>query len=365
MAHDFTRPNLPYNNESLPNDSRFEVITRALNAPPTDIILDSEFNAVIDYLNILDADIAGVEAGAIPGVDDPNNANFMLSTDGAGHSPWKLVEDINCRINSIAGNKLIDSSINTLQINNGAVTLNKLATNSVNTLKIIDLSITTPKIAANAVTTPKIEANAVTTPKIEDNAVTTPKIADEAVTTPKILDGNVTINKLAAEVLALLVPIGAVIPFAGTVGFSVTNWLECNGQAVSRDTYATLFANLGTLYGVGDGTNTFNLPDWRGRVPVGIGSDDSTNGLITAATASNIALGSNGVFGTETITLDITQIPPHRHTLPINTGGGGPDYFFQISNGSTTETSTSSTGGGLPHINTQPSIFTRYYIRAL
>jgi microcystin-dependent protein len=42
-------------------------------------------------------------------------------------------------------------------------------------------------------------------------------------------------------------------------------WLKCNGAAVSRSTYAVLFAAIGTLYGAGDGTTTFNLPDYRGE----------------------------------------------------------------------------------------------------
>ena len=48
-----------------------------------------------------------------------------------------------------------------------------------------------------------------------------------------------------------------------------SNWLICNGAAVSRTTYASLFAAIGVSYGVGDGATTFNLPDFRGKVPVG------------------------------------------------------------------------------------------------
>jgi microcystin-dependent protein len=57
------------------------------------------------------------------------------------------------------------------------------------------------------------------------------------------------------------VPAGAVMPFAGTT--APTGWLKCSGQAVSRTTYATLFAYIGTTYGSGDNTTTFNLPDLR------------------------------------------------------------------------------------------------------
>ncbi len=66
--------------------------------------------------------------------------------------------------------------------------------------------------------------------------------------------------------LELLAP-GIVLPFAGSV--EPTGWLLCFGQAVSRTTYAALFNAIGTTYGAGDGSTTFNVPDLRGRVPAG------------------------------------------------------------------------------------------------
>ncbi len=56
---------------------------------------------------------------------------------------------------------------------------------------------------------------------------------------------------------------GTVLDFAGTT--APDGWLMCFGQAVSRTTYANLFAKIGTIYGAGDGSTTFNLPDCRGR----------------------------------------------------------------------------------------------------
>ena len=58
-------------------------------------------------------------------------------------------------------------------------------------------------------------------------------------------------------------PVGAVMHFARTT--APDGWLECNGQAVSRTTYADLFAVIGTTFGVGNGSTTFNLPDLRGE----------------------------------------------------------------------------------------------------
>jgi microcystin-dependent protein len=96
-----------------------------------------------------------------------------------------------------------------------------------------------------------------------DDTVTTAKLRDGAVTTEKLGDGAVTMAKLAAALQAMLSPTGAVQYFAGST--APTGWLKANGAAVSRTTYATLFAAIGTTYGVGDNSTTFNLPDLRGE----------------------------------------------------------------------------------------------------
>lgn len=76
------------------------------------------------------------------------------------------------------------------------------------------------------------------------------------------------------------------------------NWLICNGSAVSRATYATLFAVVGTTFGVGDGSTTFNLPNYTDRMPIGAGSSYSVN--------------SQG--GSATTTLTTTELPSHSHS---------------------------------------------------
>lgn len=62
-----------------------------------------------------------------------------------------------------------------------------------------------------------------------------------------------------------------------------TGWLECDGSAVSRTTYASLFVLISTTYGTGDGSTTFNLPDLRGRVPVGVGTPTDAEAVAAAA----------------------------------------------------------------------------------
>lgn len=66
----------------------------------------------------------------------------------------------------------------------------------------------------------------------------------------------------------LTFPAGVILPYAGDATDTPTGWLYCDGSPVSRATYSTLFAVIGTRYGAGDGATTFNLPDCRGRVLV-------------------------------------------------------------------------------------------------
>lgn len=110
------------------------------------------------------------------------------------------------------------------------------------------------------------------------------------------------------------VPVGAVNMWV--TGTAPSGWLLCQGQAVSRSTYSALFSVLGTTYGAGDASTTFNLPDLRGRVPMGAGTGrnvaDSAN--LTART-----LGAK-VSDTESTTLTSSHIPEHAHT--INHGHG-------------------------------------------
>jgi len=91
------------------------------------------------------------------------------------------------------------------------------------------------------------------------------------------------------HLVSSLAPTAAVLPYAATV--APDGWLLCDGSAVSRDTYAGLFAAIGTSYGSGDGSTSFNLPDYRwtflrGRGPAisvtGSGSASSNQATFTA-----------------------------------------------------------------------------------
>lgn len=106
-----------------------------------------------------------------------------------------------------------------------------------------------------------------------------------------------------------LSPAGVIKPYAA--GALPSGFLQCDGSAVSRTTYAILFAVVGTTYGAGNGTTTFNLPDLRGRMPMG----DGTGSGLTARTVGQLP-------GGETHTLGGTNLPSHTHGVSGNTGGG-------------------------------------------
>jgi len=99
-----------------------------------------------------------------------------------------------------------------------------------------------------------------------------PRDGSAPMTGPLILNGNATLNLAAVPLQQLNASLGASSNFmpAGAIQLFAMNavptgWLECNGAAVSRTTYANLFAAIGTLYGEGNGATTFNLPDLRGQ----------------------------------------------------------------------------------------------------
>ena len=143
----------------------------------------------------------------------------------------------------------------------------------------------------------------VTTASLGDAVVGTANIIDASITNDKIAAGAISASKISADVSFAS---GMLMPYAGLTAPS--GWLLTYGQEVSRTTYADLYTAIGTTYGVGDGSTTFNLPDLRGRVVAG--QDDmggtSANRLTTAESGINgDTVGASG--GNESVTLTSAQ----------------------------------------------------------
>ena len=170
------------------------------------------------------------------------------------------------------------------------------------------------------------------------------------------------------------VPAGTVLPFGGVT--APAGFLLCYGQAVSRTGYADLFAAIGTAHGAGDGSTTFNVPDYRGRTLAGLDNMGGTAANRLTSGGSGIAgttLGAAG--GAETVTLTATQMPTHSHGvsdpghahlygvggIPANgvnvrgTSGDGTNFGFAATNNAVTGISIQNAGGGGAHNNAQPT----------
>jgi microcystin-dependent protein len=156
--------------------------------------------------------------------------------------------------------------------------------------------------------------------------------------------------------------------FAGSTNPNTSQWLPCDGASLLRATYTDLFTVIGTTYGSVD-SDHFNVPDLRGRAPIGAGHG---SGL------TDRPLGTT--LGDETITLNTSEMPAHTHTdtghnhtevsavpsvTSISPGVPEPTAVPGIAFTGTASANLSNTGGGDPHDNMQPSIALNYFIVAI
>ena len=186
-------------------------------------------------------------------------------------------------------------------------------------------------------------------------------------------------------------PVGTILPYPSEEAPS--GWLICDGREVSRTKYARLFAVIGTRFGAGDGSTTFNLPDLRGRTCVGLNIDDTDFNTI----------GKTGGEKSHTLTIDelpshdhvISSVPNHTHSISSD---GSHTHYYNVGNpnflgsyiglglsGSNINSSsagahnhggatgsagahdhgglTGRVGGGLPHNNLQPYLVLNFIIK--
>jgi len=145
----------------------------------------------------------------------------------------------------------------------------------------------------------------------------------------------------------------------GTATGTIVSWstasipsgfLECDGTAVSRSTYSALFTAIGTTYGSGDGSSTFNLPNLADNVPVGKSNNKSlasTGGANTVTPTGNIS-GS-----TANASLSTAQLASHSHSFDISNPGGNPSpntpYAGVASIGGSRSTNNAGSGSAHSH----------------
>ena len=233
------------------------------------------------------------------------------------------------------------------------------------------------------------DANSDISTAISNVVDTAPEVLDTLNELSAALNDDPNFSTTVANALAALVPAGTVIQSARVS--APAGYLLCEGQAVSRSTYSALFDAIGTTYGVGDGSSTFNVPNLQGKVPVGKNSGTFST------------LGATG--GAETHTLTVDQMPshthiqnshnhtqnshnhtqnPHTHSAAYANNVGGSLNSFSLgsvsgqgalvnnttaTNQATTATNQATTatnqntGGGQAHNNLQPYIVLNYMIK--
>jgi len=161
-----------------------------------------------------------------------------------------------------------------------------------------------------------------------------------------------------------LLPPGVIVPYGVTA--APTGFLLCDGTAVSRSTYSALFAIVSSLYGDGNGSSTFNVPDLRGRFLAGWDAGAGDNVLTSTAGASgSMIVGASiaNTGGIQAVQLSVAEIPAHAHTYTRyatkeggNEGGGG----VWMNNNTV---STAEAGGDGAHSNIPPAMILNFIIK--
>jgi microcystin-dependent protein len=161
----------------------------------------------------------------------------------------------------------------------------------------------------------------------------------------------------------LTCPIGTIMMWPTGVG--PTGWFTCDGTPISRATYSALFAVIGTTFGAGDGSTTFNLPDFRQRLPIGraasgslntigatAGSWDHTHGPGTLTVASHTHTSGTLAVASHTHGAGTLQVASHTHgagTLTVAAHTHSDGTYAADSDGAHTHTGTTATGGSHTH----------------
>ena len=143
------------------------------------------------------------------------------------------------------------------------------------------------------------------------------------------------------------IPTATIVPWSSA---SVpSGFLECAGAAVSRTTYSALFAIVGTTYGAGDGSSTFNLPDLQDNTPVG---KSGTKALASTGGANTVSSTGNVGGSTANASLSTAQLASHTHNVPGDMNVnilGNTVWMVRQSNAGANPTNSTGSGSGHSH----------------
>ena len=336
-------------------------VVRTSDFPTSGPFNIAALNTELDKIFAIEQELETKIARTLKLTDSDSAASAILPDAGTRANKY-LAFDSSGDPTVLAGTSAPLSTVDSAQLVDGAVIASKMATDSVATSSLQNDSVSADKIADDAVGQAQIANNAVGTDQIADSAVTAAKLSSDAAFTA-----------------------GMLMPYAGSS--APTGWLLAFGQEISRTTYASLFSAIGTTYGVGNGSSTFNLPDLRGRVIAGqddmggVSADNLTN--VAGDGLNGDALGATG--GSEKHVITITQMPSHSHTLNgglTTVSQGGSSFAGGLRHGAYTQSqgedgngtqqtnqtgfdnySIASAGSGAAHNNVQPTIILNYIIK--
>lgn len=312
-------------------------------------------------------------------------------------------------INSLAITeaKLADGAVSSAKLGSGAIDYSKLESLADGKIVVGNAGTATAATLAGAATISYDSSTGNATITLDPESITEQTAKGSTAHNNDVLlvvdseDSNVlkkiVVSELPTGSSGDTIPTGCIFPFAG--GILPTQWLFCNGAEVSRVTYDTLFSAIGTAYGSGNGTSTFDLPDLGGRVPAG--KESSATRLTTAGSGiDGDTLGADGGSQTHTLTSP-DELPSHGHshsldvdvTFSLKDGLNESDNWFL--HGTTSSSydksvtyghsntfkmkkvvpadyfdadssfsgSISSTGSSGAHNNTQPTLIVNYIIK--
>jgi microcystin-dependent protein len=246
-----------------------------------------------------------------------STSQLLLSNTGSADNPPQLgfqaagVLGMSLYLNASGLNAITNQGGSSLIINTSG---------QLNPLSFSDGSIPSAKLVPGSVGTAQITSASIT------NALLAPGCID----TSKFVGGTMNAIQNAAGC-----PVGTIIMWGGypvAAANPPNGWYPCDGTALSRTTYSALFAVMGGLFGAGDGSTTFNLPDFRARCP--IGSDYYAPGP-PASWVGNVI---NGVYpgwvgGEWTHVLSVAEMPSHAHSISDgghNHGHSDPGHAHSV-----------------------------------